>query len=123
MKPSKKSKPDYVNIHNDLVNKILATLNLTHLGRFWSQPTGAAWRGNQLIRYGFLGAADITGILRGGWRVEIEVKTGNASQQKNQKIFEKNIKMWGGIYLVARSESDALELLKIEAMKKGVKID
>jgi hypothetical protein len=106
-----------------LVLRILATLNLTHLGRFWSQPTGAAFRDGNFIRYGFLGAADITGVLKGGYRVEIEVKTGKASQQQNQKIFEKNMKMWGAIYLVVRSEQDALNSLQIEAKKKGVKID
>lgn len=101
----------------------MATLNLSRLGRYWSQPTGAAWRDGKLIRYGFLGAADISGVLKGGYRVEIEVKTGRATQQQNQKIFEKNMKMWGAIYLVVRSEEDALRLLKIEAKKKGVQID
>jgi hypothetical protein len=105
------------------VNQILAALNLTHLGRFWAQPTGAAFRDGTFIRYGFLGAADITGVLKGGYRVEIEVKTGRATQQQNQKIFEKNMKMWGAIYLVVRSVDDALNCLKIEAKKKGVTID
>lgn len=106
-----------------MVNRVLAVLNLKHCGRFWSQPTGAAYRDGQLIRYGMLGAADISGVLRGGYRVEIEVKTGRATQQQNQKIFEKNMKMWGAIYLVVRSPESALELLRIEAEKKGVKID
>lgn len=122
-KPSQKSKPDYTAIHNETVNKVLAILNLSRLGRFWNQPTGAAYRNGQLIRYGLLGSADITGVLKGGYRVEIEIKTGRATQQQNQKIFEKNIKMWGAIYLVVRCAEDALKLLKIEAKKKGVTVD
>lgn len=110
-------------IHNELVSQVLATLNLSRLGRFWSQPTGVAYRDGRFVRYGFLGSADITGVLKGGYRVEIEVKTGKAKQQENQKIFEKNMKMWGAIYLVVRSVQDALDSLKIEAKKKGVIID
>lgn len=102
---------------------ILAKLNLSRYGRFWSQPTGAAYRDGELIRYGFLGSADISGIIKGGYRVEIEVKTGQAIQRKNQKIFEKNIKMWGGIYFVARSVDDAVKSLQIELNRRGIIID
>jgi hypothetical protein len=119
----KPSKIDYVERHNLCVNQILAVLNLARCGRFWHQPTGAAYREGKLIHYGLKGCADISGILKGGYRVEIEVKTGKAKQQINQKHFEKNIHMWGGIYFVARSPEDALKSLKIEAMKRGVKID
>jgi hypothetical protein len=39
---------------------------------------------------------------------EIEFKTGNAKQQKNQKIWEKYISSLGGLYIVARNEHDTV---------------
>jgi hypothetical protein len=51
------------------------------------------------------------------------VKTGRATQRNNQKIFEKNMKMWGAIYLVVRSPDEALESLKKAAKTKGVDLD
>jgi hypothetical protein len=85
------------------------------MGRFWSQPTGAAYRNHTLIRYGVVGSADISGILLGGKRIEIEVKTGRAVQEAQQKSFESMIKMFGGIYFVARSVEGAIESLKSAA--------
>jgi hypothetical protein len=111
-----KAKNKYAD-HQALVNQILVGLNLLHVGRFWPQQTGAAYRNGRLIHYGFTGSADITGIMKGGYRVEIEVKTGRASQSNVQKNFEQNIKMWGGIYFVARSVEDALSKIKAYARK------
>ncbi len=106
--------------HQKLVNEILCSLNLLRIGRFWENQTGAAYRNGYLIRYGFVGSADITGIMKGGYRVEIEVKTGRAAQSVAQKNFEENIKMWGGIYFVGRSVEDALSKIKAYARKKNV---
>lgn len=81
------------------------------MGRFWSQPTGAAYRNHVLIRYGVVGSADISGILLGGKRIEIEVKTRKAVQETQQKNFEKMINMYGGIYFVAHSVDEAMKNL------------
>jgi hypothetical protein len=40
--------------------------------------------------------------------VEIEFKTGNAVQTKEQKVWEKFIISLGGLYIVARSEDDTV---------------
>lgn len=95
--------------------QIIKALSDKGLGRFWSQPTGAAYRDNTLVRYGVIGSADISGILIGGIRVEIEVKTGQATQSDQQKNFERMIKMFGGIYIVAHSVDEALDFLQAAA--------
>jgi hypothetical protein len=94
---------------------ILLRLSELNLGRFWEQPTGAAYRNGQLIKYGLVGCADITGITNLGIRVEIEVKTGKAKQSDQQVKFERMIKNLNGIYLVARSVEEAIESIKIAA--------
>jgi hypothetical protein len=98
--------------HDILVNEIIKALSATGLCRCWSQPTGAAYRDNQLIHYGMKGSADISGITRDGRRLEVEVKTGFAKQQSNQQSWETMIKAMNGIYFVARSVDDAIQQLK-----------
>ncbi len=112
---AKSKRESYRKEHDDLVAKIIVALSATGLGRFWSQPTGAAYRNNVLIKYGCVGSADISGIVIGGKRFEMEVKTGNAQQEPQQKIFEERIKMYGGIYFVAHSVEEAVSLLKSAA--------
>jgi hypothetical protein len=63
------------------------------------------------MKFGLVGAADITGILPSGVRLEIEVKSGNAKQSQEQKNFETMIQRHGGIYFVARSLDDVLRVL------------
>lgn len=84
----------------------------TRLCIVWEQPTGMAFRDGQPIRYGLKGCADITGITIDGRRLEVEIKTGSARQQDNQKDFQAMIDRHGGIYFVARSPEDAVSKLK-----------
>lgn len=98
--------------HDLLVKKILVALHAARLGRFWPQETGAAYRDNKLIHYGVLGGGDISGIVMGGRRVEIEVKTGKGFQRESQVAFEQMIRAHGGIYILARSVEDALQQLQ-----------
>lgn len=95
--------------HERLVDEILVAVSATGLARVWRQPTGAAYRAGRLVRYGKVGAADITGLLINGRRVEIEVKTGGGVQSAEQKIFEDMITKMGGLYLVARQIEDAVK--------------
>jgi hypothetical protein len=98
--------------HDILQNQIILALNNTKLCRVWSQPTGAAYREEKLIKYGLMGCADITGLMIDGRRLEVEVKTGKAMQSEQQKLFERMILSKGGIYFVARSVEDALSSLE-----------
>lgn len=114
-KPSKNQSQNRTTAHDNLVWMIVLALSETGLCRVWPSPTGAAYRNNRLIRYGLKGSADITGILIGGRRLEIEVKTGNAVQAENQIRFAKMIQKYGGYYHVARSVEDAVAFVKLVA--------
>lgn len=101
--------------HDLLVKQLVLALAQTRLCRVWEQPTGAAFRKGHLIHYGLVGCADISGILRGGKRIEIEVKTGKAVQTVEQKAFQKIIGDFGGIYYVARDLLSTIEFVKSAA--------
>jgi hypothetical protein len=114
--------------HNRLLNQILIALSKQGLCRVWRSETGKAIKlsgyfrakstgdfeslDRSIFAYGLKGSADITGILKNGKRIEIEIKTGDASQSKEQKNFAAMIKNFGGHYFVCRSVDDALNSVK-----------
>ena len=61
--------------------------------------------------YGFPGSPDILGILQNGKYLGIEIKTGKAVQNKNQKKFEKKIKENNGEYWIIHSLDELKERL------------
>lgn len=81
--------------------------------RIWQNPTGTAMSMDlkRVIKYGFVGSADITGIMPDGKRVEIEIKVGKDRQRESQKIFEKVIKDCNGIYFVVDDKSSIKDQL------------
>lgn len=101
-------------LHDIIVSDTLRLLGneAFHLGRFFANPTGRAYRdrewGREWISYGVHGSPDIFGILLGGRYIGIEVKSGAARQQDNQRLFEAMVKKFGGIYVVVRSPDEAL---------------
>lgn len=105
--------------HDALVDAILVELGKhPELGNFWPQPTGFVLsEKGYAIHYGLEGSADISGILCSGLRCEIEVKTGEATQQKNQKDFQAMIEKNKGVYLVARDITSVLS--RLEALCKS----
>lgn len=94
-----------------LVKAIIIRLSKTGFCRLWIQATGAAKNEGRFLKFGKKGSADISGILIGGKRIEIEVKTGEAVQEEDQVDFELMIKSFGGVYIVAHSEEEALKLM------------
>lgn len=58
------------------------------------------------------GAADISGILASGRRLEVEVKTATGKQRVAQARWQTMIEKHGGLYLLTRSPEDALAALK-----------
>ena len=62
-----------------------------------------------MIRFGIKGQADLNGILDGGTRLEIEVKSEKGKQSKEQIIYENMITNKGGIYILARSVKDVFD--------------
>lgn len=72
----------------------------------------------QWVNFGdFDGAADITGILVDGRRLEIEVKGAKGKQTPEQVAFEAMIRRFQGVYVVARSVDEAVAA--VEAAVKG----
>jgi hypothetical protein len=69
----------------------------------YANNTGSIKGVTRYQTYGFPGSPDILGILPCGRYLGIEIKTGNAVQNKNQKKFERKIKESNGVYLIIRS--------------------
>jgi hypothetical protein len=69
----------------------------------YSNNTGTVKSSGRFQRYGFPGSPDILGILPNGQYLGIEIKTGNAVQNKNQKKFQKKIQDNNGEYWIIRS--------------------
>jgi len=76
--------------------------------KLWRQNTGAVKFGHRLVRFGVKGQGDISGILRGGRRLEIEVKSATGAQSEDQLRFQLMIESMGGLYVLARSVDDAV---------------
>lgn len=69
----------------------------------YANNTGTVKGEGRFQKYGFPGSPDILGILPDGKYLGIEVKTGKALQNKNQKKFEKKIKENNGEYWIIHS--------------------
>jgi len=73
------------------------------------------------IHVGTVGQADLNGTVsirigarRVGVRLEIEIKSGQASQTKEQKSWQRMTEALGGIYILARSAEDAAQQLELK---------
>lgn len=78
----------------------------------WRQNTGGMYgQSGRYIRFGRVGCGDITGLLRNGIRLEVEVKTCIGVQSKEQEDFQRLIESSNGIYLLVRSPQDLLNQL------------
>lgn len=82
----------------------------------WRQNSGLYYvpdgrGGFRRVRAAIPGAADITGLARGR-RLEIECKTATGKLSDDQIAFGRMILDNGGIYLVARSEEEAVDKVR-----------
>lgn len=105
---------NFTNAHTILVAKVLIELGKnSDKVRAWKNHTGSArsMDGQRIIQYGLKGSADITGILKNGKRLELEIKTGHAVQAKHQENFQRMIEEMGGVYKVIRNEKDIYDLI------------
>ena len=75
-------------------------------------------RSARVITFGMEGQADITGIVPGGRRLEVEVKAGDDKTSPDQERFGQMIRTAGGIYVVSRDEKQAGAEVK-EGMDRG----
>lgn len=70
-------------------------------------------RGNK-VQIGMAGQADVWGVYNNGKtliHLELEFKSGNAKQSKDQKNWENFIKKNNGLYFLVRSEND-IQIIK-----------
>ena len=86
----------------------IQTTILGHIGarpylRVWRQNTGAMQVGDRFVRFGINGAADITGVLACGMRLELEVKRPGGKQSKDQRRFQGVMDAMGALYAVVDS--------------------
>ncbi len=97
----------------DIQAAILRVVGARPFVRLWRQNTGKVPTadGKRVIAFGIPGAADLSGLLDDGRRLEIEVKTASGRQSERQRRFMEMIQRFGGVYIIARSPDDALEQL------------
>lgn len=79
--------------------------------RLWRANVGVARAGRRLVRFGVPGQADLTGILPGGLRLEIEVKSAGGRQSPEQRDYQRLIERFGGVYVLARCVDDVARAL------------
>lgn len=111
------SQPLPPNEHTELVKAILLAIGSRSDARVWVHNVGVARHRNangelgRVVKFGFKGQADLSGIVAGGRRLEIEVKTGTGRLTSEQAAFGQMIRRFGGIHIVARSVEDAVSQL------------
>ena len=79
----------------------------------WRQNSGLLYApdgrgGFRRVRAAMPGAADISGILPGGRRLEIECKAATGKLRQEQVEFGRMVLEHGGCYLVVQSEEEAV---------------
>lgn len=67
---------------------------------------------NRVVKVGLPGAADLSGILHDGRRLEIECKSKTGKQRTEQIAFERMIRRFGGIYVLARCVRDVEDAIQ-----------
>ena len=92
--------------HSALVNEILLQFGARPNLTLWKNATGAVKIANRFLKFGMKGSPDIIGVANGGIFLGIEVKTGQAKQSPEQKLFQAMVGKRGGIYILARSLAD-----------------
>lgn len=79
----------------------------------WRNNTGAhKTEAGHYVRYGAPGSPDIIGILPNGRFIGVEIKSAKGKQSKDQKIFQRRVEKWNGIYIIARSIDDCEKFIK-----------
>ena len=90
----------------EILNEILRVFGTDLRIRLWRANTGVARMGRRVVRFGVPGQADLTGILSGGIRLEVEVKAEGGRQTAEQKNYQAMIEGLGGVYVLAKSVED-----------------
>lgn len=95
-----------------LIRAVLLAIGARPDLRVWRQNVGVArMPSGRIVRFGIPGAADISGILHGGRRLEIECKSDTGRLSPLQYRFRRVIQHHSGLYILARSVDDVLREL------------
>ncbi len=106
-------------LHQFVVKNCLLKMTTKH-SRVWANNTGMIKTEDRVVRFGLKGSSDIIGIYKGLF-LGIEVKTGNAYQNKFQINFEKMICMMGGIYVLITDQNVEQVLNIVEQKYQEIK--
>jgi len=100
------------NAETPIMQDILIAVSALPGALFWRQQAGVFQTLNrrEVVRVGIPGMADLGGMWRGR-SVQIEVKTEAGRLSKDQRRWQAAVERAGGIFLCARSPTDALSLL------------
>lgn len=102
-------------------NAILAAVGGLPFVRLWRQNTGAAQYVDpatgqaRWVRYGLPGAPDLTGLVRCGRRLEVEVKSATGRASPEQERYAAMARAFGALYVLARSVDDVTAALASHA--------
>lgn len=102
----------------ELQRQIIDALSAIKGVVIWRSNTGASRSGGRFVRFGVAGQGDITGLLPGGRRLEVEVKTPTGIVSLAQQEFGERINMHGGLWFVARSVDEAVNTV-LQAIQGG----
>lgn len=115
-----------------IMNATLVAVSSLPDALVWRNNTGQAWQGGRVqarvggqitvqpgmvilanarpVSFGLAGSADIIGAVQGR-PVAVESKTNTGRQAPEQSAFQRQWVKAGGLYVLARTESDAIEAL------------
>lgn len=96
---------------NSLKNTIMDMLIYKRNCFAWGNNTGAYKVKNRFVKYGYPGSPDILAVIEGRF-VGIETKVRGRKQSANQIDFQQEFEAAGGIYILARSMEDVLQVLE-----------
>lgn len=98
-----KTKP---NRESDVIRSVSAYVKRCRLC-MWRQNTGSMSREYNgkvsYVKFGLKGAADFTGILPDGRRIEVECKRPGGRQSPDQRAFQQMIEKNNGVYILVES--------------------
>jgi len=100
----------------EIQNEIVRAFATREDMRLWRANSGVAkyvdnYGVERVVQFGIPGQADLSGILTGGTRLEIEVKRPGEQQTPQQLAFQKMIERFGGVYILAHSVAEVEERL------------
>lgn len=96
----------------DILSAVMQVLGI-HPKVAWARRrnVGAAKLGGHYVRFGKKGEADITGQMKDGRRLEVEVKREGENPEPEQVEFMAMVARYNGVVILARGVQDVLRAL------------